>query len=116
MEHSSISNFSLSTARFNPNKGQLLLVKVVKRKRDRQGTEPVSKAFSVDGTLTGYTVFVEKNPEVYLNEGDVLEVEVREVHKSFSRARALRRIKNETETKTVLHRKEEPAAAPKLDG
>ena len=90
-------------------------MKVVRRKKDKGLGEPVSKAFSVGGNLTGYTVFIEANPEVYLNPGDVLEVEVREVHRSFSRARALRRLKKH-ETETVLHREEEPASAPKLDG
>src|SRR2546430_1045489 len=119
MEHSSVPNFPIGTKRFRPNEGQLLRVKVVKpgipyrtSKRD-----PVSKAFSVDGTLTEYTVFIEANPEVYLNKGDVLEVEVREVHDSYSRARALRRIKtHDTKTETVPSSAEKPRPAHQVDG
>ena len=104
--------------RFQPNVGQLLRVRVVlPADRQNKGRDPISKAYSVDGTLTEYTVFIEANPEVYLNKGDVLEVEVREVHDSYSRARALRRIKtHDTKTETVPSSAEKPRPAQQVDG
>ena len=104
--------------RFQPNVGQLLRVRVVlPADRQNKGRDPISKAYSVDGTLTEYTVFIEANPEVYLNKGDVLEVEVRDVHESFSRAKALRRLKtHDTKTKTVPSSEEKPGPAQQVDG
>ena len=114
-------NFPIDIARFSPNKGQLLRVKIVlpanPKRKDVNKRDPVSKAFSVDGSLTNYTVFIESNPEVYLDKGDVLEVEVREVHSSFSRAKALRRLKtHDIKTKTVPSSEEKPRPAQQVDG
>ena len=111
-------NFPIGTARFQPNVGQLLRVRVVlPADRQNKGRDPISKAYSVDGTLTEYTVFIEANPEVYLSKGDVLEVEVRDVHESFSRAKALRRLKtHDTKTKTVPSSEEKPGPAQQVDG